>query len=838
MKYKTGIQRKITLMICFSILIIMAIGISLGCFSGFNLIKDVIGTENQKATQILASHINEILNGELNDLHTYSANPRRKEFIVENNSNYQTFTPEVRKGYFTYIDKQWKEAKEDDPLLKEYLENPVARGLKEIAKINNDIAEIRMTNEFGSLVAGSHKTESFYQSDAKWWQEAYDGGRGKDFIGEAEFDTLSNIWVVPMAVPIRDDDNKVIGICKAAIDLNRFFSHLEGFKVGNTGQAFLFDGTGNVVFYRGIKPLSAKFCSETALQKLLKNKKKYEIIAESHLRKEKVLIAYAELKNPLLLKEGIVWRVGLSQDVKEVFAPLSILIFQMIALILLLLVVMLPIAFLYSGMIARPIKKLHATVEQVMKGNWDYKIEVKTGDEIEQFADAFREMLSNIKDKQEKLKEEITERKLKEEELREYRKHLEELVEKRTAELKLLNEQLQQDITERKKIGEALRKSEEQFRLLVEETVDYAIFMLDPAGYIVTWNKGAERIKGYKAEEVIGKHFSLFYTSEDIQRGWPEQQLKKAEAEGRCEDEGWRIRKDGSRFLGNVVITALHDGTGNLYGFSKLTRDITERKKAEEELRDAYNKLKDTQTQLIQSAKMASIGQLASGVAHEINNPLTGVLNSIQLIKEGIGQRSDSSFDAFKEILDNIEESATRCKTIIWSLLDFSRSSRGPFSLLPLNEIIEKATVLIGREMQLEKINLEKQFQTDLPQISGDAQLLQQVIFNLLSNARWAIQESKKEGGIITLKTQYEPEKNITLLSISDNGIGILKENLDKIFDPFFSTKQVGKGTGLGLSIAYNIIKEHKGSLEVESQPGKGTTFKISLPCILEKAKI
>jgi signal transduction histidine kinase len=275
-----------------------------------------------------------------------------------------------------------------------------------------------------------------------------------------------------------------------------------------------------------------------------------------------------------------------------------------------------------------------------------------------------------------------------------------------------------------------------------------------------------------------------------------------------------------------------------LQSVSDLRVTIAERKKAEEKLRDAYNKLKETETQLIQSGKMASIGELASGVAHEINNPLTGVLNSVQLIKDKIEQSRDFNFEDFKKILDNIEESATRCKTIILSLLNFSRSSRGPFSLLPLNEIIEKVTVLIGREMQLEKINLEKQFQIDLPQILGDAQLLQQVIFNLLSNARWAIQESKKKGGIITVKTRYEPEKSTVLLSISDNGIGIPKENLGKIFEPFFTTRRVGEGTGLGLSIVYSIIKKHEGSIEVESQAGKGTTFKISLPCILEKAKI
>jgi signal transduction histidine kinase len=262
-----------------------------------------------------------------------------------------------------------------------------------------------------------------------------------------------------------------------------------------------------------------------------------------------------------------------------------------------------------------------------------------------------------------------------------------------------------------------------------------------------------------------------------------------------------------------------------------LIKENTERKRAEEQLEDAYKQLKQTQAQLVQSVKMASIGQLAGGVAHEINNPLTGVLNNVQLIKMMQEQKKDFNVSDFKELLDSIEESAVRCKKITQSLLDFSRISTNLFQPSSFNELAENVCGLIGREMQLENIRIQKEFQPDIPLVLGDQQLLQQVIFDIISNAKWAIQEKvEKTGGTITIKTGYEPGNKQAVLSISDTGKGIPKENIAKIFDPFFTTKAVGEGTGLGLSIAYGIVKEHKGSIEVESTLGKGTVFKIKLP--------
>jgi two-component system NtrC family sensor kinase len=191
------------------------------------------------------------------------------------------------------------------------------------------------------------------------------------------------------------------------------------------------------------------------------------------------------------------------------------------------------------------------------------------------------------------------------------------------------------------------------------------------------------------------------------------------------------------------------------------------------------------------------------------------------------------SLNDFKELLDTIEESATRCKKITQSLLDFTHAAKGKFSPFLLSEIAEKTIDLVSQELKLQNITFQKEFQPGLPQVQGDSQLLQQVIYGLIANAKWAIEKKSKEGGTITIKTWHEPEpeSKIVILSVADTGIGIPEENMPKLFTPFFTTKDVGEGTGLGLALFYNIIKSHNGEIKVESQINLGTTFTISLPC-------
>ncbi len=268
---------------------------------------------------------------------------------------------------------------------------------------------------------------------------------------------------------------------------------------------------------------------------------------------------------------------------------------------------------------------------------------------------------------------------------------------------------------------------------------------------------------------------------------------------------------------------------------NELTQEVHERRRTEKEVLFVYGKLKETQAQLVQSAKMASLGQLAGGVAHEINNPLTGVLNNVQLIKMIAAGKEEFSIKDFKELLDVIEDSAVRCKRITQSLLDFSRASKGIFLPVSLNETLEKLLALVEREFSLLNIAFQKDLQKDLPMIFGDPQLLQQVVFDIVSNAKWAIQKKAgQEKGLIAVKSYFQPQQQRVCARIADNGIGIPKDELERIFEPFYTTKPVGEGTGLGLSIVYNIVKTYSGTIDVESEPGKGAAFTICLPVFQE----
>lgn len=277
-------------------------------------------------------------------------------------------------------------------------------------------------------------------------------------------------------------------------------------------------------------------------------------------------------------------------------------------------------------------------------------------------------------------------------------------------------------------------------------------------------------------------------------------------------DLNYRMKDFSDPYLDRMVFT-----------FNKMTSDLAQ----------AQSNLQNLQVYLVQAEKMSSIGQLAGGVAHEINNPLTGVLNNAQLIKLMLKDSGGCDFTQFKELVDVIEESALRCKRIVSSLLEFSHASTGEFRDINMNKTVEDVTMLIDNEMRLQNIALEKELDENIPLVKGDVQLLQQVVIGLLTNARWAVDKkfAQKAGGRIIIRTEKSADKFIDLYVI-DNGIGIPEDKIKKIFEPFFTTKQVGEGTGMGLSLVFSIIQKHKGRISVDSQENKGAAFKVSLPYV------
>jgi PAS domain S-box-containing protein len=391
------------------------------------------------------------------------------------------------------------------------------------------------------------------------------------------------------------------------------------------------------------------------------------------------------------------------------------------------------------------------------------------------------------------------------------------------------------DVTERQEAHWSLLESEQRYRRLVEAVIDYAIFQLDPAGRVTTWNTGAHRIKGYTRDEIVGQHFSRFYTEEDRQAGVPQKALQQAAKFGRYEAEGQRVRKDGSRFWASVVIDAIYDEARQLVGFAKVTRDITERV-------EAQRQLKETQDQLATSQKLEAIGQLSGGIAHDFNNLLMIVIGNLETAQRHLRQGTAGA--NLQRVLSNAARGAQRAAALTSRLLAFSRRQAldpKPFNVNAfLTGVVEFLQRSLGEQVEIEAVG-----GAGLWQIEVDANQLESALVNLAINARDAMPNGGKltiEAANVHVDDQYvrsNPEMTsgqYVAICVTDTGIGMSPDTLNHAFEPFFTTKELGQGTGLGLSQVYGFVKQSGGHVKIYSELGQGTTIKIYMPRYLGKA--
>lgn len=378
------------------------------------------------------------------------------------------------------------------------------------------------------------------------------------------------------------------------------------------------------------------------------------------------------------------------------------------------------------------------------------------------------------------------------------------------------------DLTERKQTETELKGSEQKFQLLVQGVTDYALYMLDPEGYVTNWNVGAERIKGYTADEIVGCHFSQFYTEEDRLAGEPQKSLDTARREGRIEREGLRQRKDGTRFWAHVIIDAIHDERGELIGFAKITRDVTEKMEAQKALNQARE-------ELFQAQKMEAIGQLTGGIAHDFNNLLMAILGSLQILRKRMP--NDPSLSP---LVDNAIQGAERGAALTQRMLAFSRRQDLNMQAVDIPALVTELMDFMQRSLG-STVRIETRLAEHLAHVMTDPVQLETALLNLVVNARdampggGAIIIEAREIDIPARRGSLKPGRYVEL-SVADTGEGMDEETLIQATTPFFTTKGVGKGTGLGLSMVQGLTEQSGGKLAIESRKGEGTKVSLFLP--------
>ncbi|MDH2054096.1 PAS domain S-box protein [Achromobacter marplatensis] len=365
---------------------------------------------------------------------------------------------------------------------------------------------------------------------------------------------------------------------------------------------------------------------------------------------------------------------------------------------------------------------------------------------------------------------------------------------------------------------------ESRYRLLVEAVMDYAIYLLDTEGRITSWNRGAERFKGYASHEVIGRHFSLFYTDEDRLVGVPQKALETARREGRFEAEGWRVHKSGRKFWCSVVIDAIHDDDGNLLGFAKITRDITDKKKAQEDIDAAHDALHHAQ-------KLEALGRLTGGVAHDFNNFLTTIRFATEMLsKPEVGN------DKRKQLATLVAATVERASHLTAQLLAYSRRQPLKPARFEVRSCIDGMRDIFATTVGA-AIRIEYEFPEHPLYICADPSQLENALLNIVINARDAMPAGgrlivavRREISTLSAGDAIPTGLPCVEIELRDTGFGMTPEVLSHVFEPFFTTKSADKGTGLGLSQVFGFAKQSGGDVRVSSEVGKGSAFTVLIP--------
>jgi PAS domain S-box-containing protein len=594
---KIGIRRKIITLVFTVTLTVIAIGIGLGYYAATNLMRKSAEEAFKESSTQLAETMSKIVSEEIEDIKIYSDRSLWEDDLVEANEKYKTINPEDIKRAFLEKDKIWKENSSESPLVKKTQESRSGEKLKSIARNDNAVEEIFITDKKGGLVAASNKTSDFYQADERWWQEAYSEGEGKIFVEDLEYDESAGTLGMSISVPIYGEEKEVIGVCKAIVNVDRFLTMLKKFKRGETGSATLIGKDGYIVYHHDMEPYTIKIHDEKFLKLSDGIKKSDDIKEELFGAKKNIIIVGAEVRNPFLLKEGISWKIFVGQSEKDVFAAVNRLIIQGILLTPILIIVMVILALVFSKKLVAPIQKLRDATERIGKGDFSKIIEIKTGDEIEQFSDAFNKMVSEIKHNQK--------------ESREAKEYSENIV----------------------------------------SSMHDALLVIDIDGALETVNEYTEELLGYTEKELIGEHMEMFCDDEAFR----EENFSKLIQEGRSRQFDTICKtKEGESIPVNFSLSLMIDDEGALKGVVCVARDmrqklsmISELEESKKELEGFSKTLEDKvkeRTDELQQSQEAALNimedmQEAKSEIEKTNEELSVAKTEIESFSKGLEEK-------------------------------------------------------------------------------------------------------------------------------------------------------------------------------------------------------
>lgn len=804
MVHKRGLGRKLSLFIAVTVILTLLLSTLVGYLWGFNLLLNTLVNYNNEIIDLISQNISEKINSEIIKAESIIGDPDLINAVEESNKLCEEMGKSELERRMQETERLWNIPDAGNPIIDKYINNKVSIKLKTILERNKDLSEIFVTNRFGSMVAMSGKTSDFYQADEKWWQGAFNNGRGAIFIGDIALDESSMTKGATLALPVIGESGNIIGIIKSVVNTEIFFKDIGKTRIGKSGHVLLVDGSNNIMFHPDARVSEDKFLSEEYRKQMSEKKTRWLVAPIPCHNMEKFFIVSRKITHPVLQGENIIWTVNICIEAREIFAPLRNLAYQagLVFIVTVFLAIILSIGF--SKILVRPIQELHEATEEISKGNLDYKACVKTGDEIEQLSDAFNLMVASLKKEQDEL------------------------------------------IYQKKFI--------ESIILLTPDS----LILMAPDTTIKSVNEATLKLLGYEEKELVGKSMQkILYEEpgEDSFHKYMEDIFKK----GAAYNIGLTyLTKNGDRipvsFSGSVFYESPGDGSAKsaagiigighdmrqtmaiINDLENSKRDIENKAKEltltqkamlnmMEDLEEAKSELEKSNKELRQLDRLKT--DFVSMVSHELRTPLSITREGISLILDkvpgDINPKQEQLLAAAKNHID-------RLARLIEELLDISRIDSGRVELKkePTDIVSIARSAIASFEHLIKEKNLELKFspEKETIEMNIDTDRTMQIFTNLIDNA---IKFTDKGSINIAILDGDSKVKCI----VEDTGIGISEDNLPKVFGRFQQFSRVAgpgpKGTGLGLSIAKGLVELHSGEIWVESKIGLGTKFTFTL---------